>query len=88
MSIFQFFRDPFFNLAGFGVKINADQHDALAAVPEFLRIVFLVDLLQGFFGGLIQFEFKYVNPVAGLDDHVDASVIGIGFGLNVKPELS
>ena len=36
--------------------------------------MFVIDLLQSFFGGSLQLEFHYIDEMIGLQDEVNASL--------------
>ena len=39
--------------------------------------MFVIDLLQSFFGGSLQLEFHYIDEMIGLQDEVNASLWGM-----------
>lgn len=72
------------NIACLAGEVHADADDLLAVELEGERVVLVLNLLEGLLGGAVKLEFEDIAIVLGLDEHVDASLAGVVFGLGVE----
>lgn len=67
---------PFVDIAGFRAEIDAQQQNFFAVLPIFLGIALLADLVQGFVGALVTFEFNDIDNIGEDHSQIDPAAAG------------
>ena len=73
---------PVFNGASLAAERCADEEPLTRVGIVGAGVTFVLDLLQGFFGGSIEFELEDINILRGLDDAVGAALGELLLGID------